>query len=89
MKFASYRRRTARSNCTPDNRSSPLRFPILARGARPQELRRGLPGDADDREARYLEGETGGLVVASIYLPNGNPRPGPRFDSPAADDLSG
>jgi exodeoxyribonuclease-3 len=53
---------------------------ILARGARPQELRRGLPGDADDREARYLEGETGGLVVASIYLPNGNPRPGPRFD---------
>ena len=52
---------------------------ILARGATPREVRRGLPGDAEDREARYLEGEVGGVVVASVYLPNGNPRPGPRF----------
>jgi exodeoxyribonuclease-3 len=53
---------------------------ILARGAKPREIRRGLPGAGDDHEARYLEGEFGGLVVASVYLPNGNPRPGPRFD---------
>ena len=52
---------------------------ILAKGTTPRERRRGLPGDPDDREARYLEGEVGDLVVASIYLPNGNPRPGPRF----------
>jgi exodeoxyribonuclease-3 len=52
---------------------------ILAKGATPHERRRGLPGESDDREARYLEGEVGDLVVASVYLPNGNPRPGPRF----------
>ncbi len=53
---------------------------ILARGAKPKEIRRGLPGDEEDREARYLEAEVDGLVVASVYLPNGNPQPGPRFD---------
>jgi exodeoxyribonuclease III len=53
---------------------------ILARGETPREIRRGLPGDPDDRESRYLEAECKGLVVASIYLPNGNPQPGPRFD---------
>ncbi|MBL0422189.1 exodeoxyribonuclease III [Ramlibacter sp. AW1] len=53
---------------------------ILARGQRPRELRRGLPGGPDDRQARYLEAEVGGLTVASVYLPNGNPQPGPRFD---------
>jgi exodeoxyribonuclease-3 len=53
---------------------------ILAKGAAPRELRRGLPGDDEDREARYLEAEVDGLVVASVYLPNGNPAPGPRFD---------
>ena len=42
--------------------------------------RRGLPGDPDDTHSRYLEAEAGGIVVASIYLPNGNPRPGPKFD---------
>jgi len=52
---------------------------ILARGLVPREIRRGLPGDADDREARYLEAEIDGVVVASVYLPNGNPQPGPRF----------
>ena len=53
---------------------------ILARGRTPRELRRGLPGDDDDRQARYLEADVDGLVVASIYLPNGNPQPGPKFD---------
>jgi exodeoxyribonuclease III len=53
---------------------------ILARDDRPNEIRRGLPGDMDDKQARYLEAEVKGLVVASIYLPNGNPVPGPKFD---------
>ena len=52
---------------------------ILAKGRVPREIRRGLPGDATDREARYLEAEVDDIVVASVYLPNGNPQPGPRF----------
>ncbi|HEU0203261.1 MAG TPA: exodeoxyribonuclease III [Burkholderiaceae bacterium] len=52
---------------------------ILARDAQPKETRRGLPGDPDDTHSRYLEAEVNGLVVASIYLPNGNPQPGPKF----------
>ena len=52
---------------------------ILAKGQTPHELRRGLPGDDDDRESRYLEASVEGLVVGSVYLPNGNPQPGPRF----------
>jgi exodeoxyribonuclease III len=53
---------------------------ILAKDAKPVEIRRGLPGDESDTQARYLEAEVKGLVVASIYLPNGNPQPGPKFD---------
>jgi exodeoxyribonuclease III len=53
---------------------------ILAKGADPQEVRRGLPGDPDDTHSRYIEARIDGLVVASIYLPNGNPQPGPKFD---------
>jgi exodeoxyribonuclease-3 len=53
---------------------------ILARGGMPREIRRGLPGDAEDRQSRYLEAEVDGVVVASIYIPNGNPQPGPKFD---------
>jgi len=53
---------------------------VLARSAQPVERRRGLPGDPDDTHSRYLEAEVNGLVVASIYLPNGNPQPGPKFD---------
>jgi exodeoxyribonuclease-3 len=53
---------------------------VLARGHQPKELRRGLPGDDSDGQSRYLEAEVNGVVVASIYLPNGNPQPGPKFD---------
>jgi len=53
---------------------------ILARGNDPVEIRRGLPGDPDDTHSRYIEAEVDGVVVASIYLPNGNPQPGPKFD---------
>ena len=45
-----------------------------------KERRRGLPGNDADREARYLEASIGGVTVASVYLPNGNPQPGPKFD---------
>ncbi|MDQ6620444.1 MAG: exodeoxyribonuclease III [Pseudomonadota bacterium] len=53
---------------------------ILVRGEAPIEIRRGLPGDASDLETRYLEAHVLGLTIASLYLPNGNPAPGPRFD---------
>ena len=53
---------------------------ILAKGAKPIETRRGLPGDPDDTHSRYLEGQIGELLVGSVYLPNGNPAPGPKFD---------
>jgi exodeoxyribonuclease-3 len=53
---------------------------ILSRGAAPKEVRRGLPGDDSDGQARYLEAEAGGLRVASVYLPNGNPAPSDNFD---------
>ncbi len=44
------------------------------------ETQRGLPGEPDDDHARYLEAEIDGVTVATIYLPNGNPQPGPKFD---------
>src|SRR5436190_11453886 len=53
---------------------------VLAKGETPEEIRRGLPGDAADRQSRYLEASVKGIVVASIYLPNGNPKPSPNFD---------
>jgi len=53
---------------------------VLAKGPAPVELRRGLPGDPDDTHSRYLEAQVGDLIVSSIYLPNGNPQPGPKFD---------
>ena len=53
---------------------------VLAKGRTPVERRRGLDGEAEDEQSRYLECEVDGLIVASLYLPNGNPRPGPKFD---------
>ncbi len=53
---------------------------ILARGAAPIVTRTALPGNAGDGQVRYIEAAVSGILVASIYLPNGNPRPGPKFD---------
>ena len=52
---------------------------ILARGRRPVETRRGLPDDPEDIHSRYIEAAIDGLVVGCLYLPNGNPAPGPKF----------
>lgn len=52
---------------------------ILARGTKPLEIRRGLPGDDLDTHSRYLEAAVEGVLVACLYLPNGNPQPGPKF----------
>jgi exodeoxyribonuclease-3 len=53
---------------------------ILSRKVTPILIRKGLPGDAKDLQSRYLEAAVGGFIIACIYLPNGNPQPGPRFD---------
>lgn len=53
---------------------------ILARDAEPLLIQKGLPGMEDDTHARYLEAAAHGLVVGCLYLPNGNPQPGPKFD---------
>ena len=53
---------------------------ILAKGVQPVEIRRELPGDPSDDQSRYLEAAVNGIIVACLYLPNGNPQPGPKFD---------
>ena len=53
---------------------------ILAKGAKPVETRRGLRGDPDDTHSRYIEARIGDLIAGCVYLPNGNPAPGPKFD---------
>jgi exodeoxyribonuclease-3 len=53
---------------------------ILARDAEPLLTRRGLPGDPDDTHSRYIEAAVNGLLIGCLYLPNGNPAPGPKFD---------
>ena len=53
---------------------------VLAKGAQPEERQKGLAGEPEDEHSRYLECAVGDLIVASIYLPNGNPQPGPKFD---------
>jgi exodeoxyribonuclease-3 len=54
---------------------------ILARNADPVLIRTALPGDSKDDQARYIEAAIKGIVVTSLYLPNGNPQPGPKFDT--------
>jgi exodeoxyribonuclease III len=53
---------------------------ILTRGSELQEMRRGLPGDPDDTHSRYIEATVNGILIGCLYLPNGNPVPGPKFD---------
>jgi exodeoxyribonuclease III len=53
---------------------------ILARGREPIETRRGLPGDPGDDQSRYLEAAIDGMLIGCLYLPNGNPAPGPKLD---------
>jgi exodeoxyribonuclease-3 len=53
---------------------------ILTRDAEPTETRRGLPGDPDDAQSRYIEAAVNGVLIGCLYLPNGNPAPGPKFD---------
>lgn len=53
---------------------------ILARDRQPKVTLRGLPGDPDDTHSRYIEADIDGITVGCLYVPNGNPAPGPRFD---------
>ena len=53
---------------------------ILSREYEMEEVVRGLPGDPDDLQSRYLEVVVNGIVICCLYLPNGNPAPGPKFD---------
>jgi len=53
---------------------------ILLRGATPILTRDALPGASDDAQARYIEAACDGVIIGCLYAPNGNPRPGPKFD---------
>ena len=53
---------------------------ILSRFGKPEETQRGLPGDDEDIQSRYLEATINGITIGCLYLPNGNPLPGPKFD---------
>ncbi|MFT3827858.1 MAG: exodeoxyribonuclease III [Chitinophagaceae bacterium] len=53
---------------------------ILSRVGMPQEIRRELPGDPEDVNSRYIEAAVNGVIIGCLYLPNGNPYPGPKFD---------
>lgn len=53
---------------------------ILSRRREPVVTRTALPGDANDAQARYIEAAVDGILIGCIYLPNGNPQPGPKFD---------
>ena len=53
---------------------------ILSRKAEPVLIRNALPGDRSDHDARYIEAAVSGVIIACLYLPNGNPQPGPKFE---------
>ena len=53
---------------------------ILSRNEKPEEVRRALPGDEEDEHSRYIEAKVNGITIGCLYLPNGNPAPGPKFD---------
>jgi exodeoxyribonuclease-3 len=54
---------------------------VLARGHTPVETRRRLPGEPEDNNSRYIEAAVNGIIIGCLYLPNGNPAPGPKFDA--------
>ncbi len=53
---------------------------ILSKVGKPEEIKRGLPGDEEDLQSRYIEANVNGIRIACLYLPNGNPAPGPKYD---------
>lgn len=53
---------------------------ILSRYGQPEEIRKALPGDPEDTHSRYIEAFINGILIGCLYLPNGNPSPGPKFD---------
>jgi exodeoxyribonuclease III len=53
---------------------------ILTKDKPAEEIRRALPGDPDDSHSRYIEATVNGIIIGCLYLPNGNPLPGPKFD---------
>jgi exodeoxyribonuclease-3 len=53
---------------------------ILAKKAEPVRVTRRLPGDPGDDQSRYIEAAVNGVLIACLYLPNGNPQPGPKFE---------
>ncbi len=53
---------------------------ILSKKGKPEEVRRALPGDPEDMHSRYIEANVNGILIGCIYLPNGNPYPGPKFE---------
>ena len=53
---------------------------ILSKNEKPEERRRVLPGDDEDMHSRYIEAKVNGIIIGCLYLPNGNPAPGPKFD---------
>jgi exodeoxyribonuclease III len=53
---------------------------ILGKGERPSLIRKGLDGEPEDEHSRYIEADIFGIRVGGLYLPNGNPQPGPKFD---------
>ncbi|RKF19039.1 exodeoxyribonuclease III [Altericroceibacterium spongiae] len=53
---------------------------LLVDGQAPENVTRGLPGDPEDVQARFIEADVNGLHIVNLYLPNGNPQPGPKFD---------
>ena len=68
-----------RFNPTLSDGSHPNFHTILARGVEPTETRRELPGEPD-AQSRYIEAAVKGVLVGCLYVPNGNPAPGPKFD---------
>jgi exodeoxyribonuclease III len=53
---------------------------ILSKTGKPNEICRALPGDPEDEHSRYIEADVNGITIGCLYLPNGNPAPGPKFD---------